>query len=144
MSPPFIKSKSSQIKKTVSAFGIGQSLYSLYRSIVGPVSYGSGGDRTYSLIVFDRIVKTTSVYISATNEYREGCISQKVWLNRLDTYQFYAATGVAKLLQPSLNVAHCSENYDNPIMAITSISRYVDLPIKAKLYNETVVLVGEN
>lgn len=133
------------VSKTISVFGVGKSLYDLYKAAVGPVDYGRGGDRTNSLLVYDRIVKRTSVYQTGVDEYIEGCVSQKVWLNRLDTYQFYGATGVAKLLQPSINKEHFSENFNNPSMAILMAGPiYFDEPIRAKLYNTTVVLVGEN
>lgn len=115
----------------------------LYKAIVGPVTYGSAGNKTYSLAIYDRIVKTTSVKINAT--YETGCVSQNVRLNRLDTYQLYGATGVAKFIQPSLNVEHCPENFHNPKMAILNFANpYYDLPVKMKLYDTTIILVCEN
>lgn len=130
------------VSNVVSAFGVGASLYDLYVAIRGPVAYSSGSDRTYSLAVFDRIEKQSQFYSEGAGQYVDGKISHKVWVNRLDTYQYYGATGYSELIKPSVNREHYSQYWDNNAMTILP-SGWEDY-ITIQLYDTTIVLNGTN
>lgn len=130
------------VSKTVSVFGVGKSLYDAYVAIHGTVQYSSGGDRTYSSAIFDRIEKTSQVYAEASGSYVTGKTSHKAWVNRLDTYQYYGATGESELIKPSVNEIHYSQYWDNNEKTLSHIG-WEDY-IEIKLYNTTVALSGTN
>lgn len=130
------------ISKTVSVFGWGKSLYDWYAAVRGPVQYSSGEDYTSSSVIFDRIEKESQYYVSTTQSYATGKISHKTWTDRLDTYQYYAATGEAEFFQPTVNVEHYSQYWENNEKTISRCG-WEDYH-KAKLYDTIVVMSGTN
>lgn len=128
------------ISKTVSAFGTGQSLYDAYVAIRGPVVSTSGSDRTYSLVVFDRTEKESQVFAEVPNSYIAGKVSHKALVRRMDTYQYYAATGYSELIKPSINKEHYTRYWNNNEMTVsrTGWEDYISI----KLYDTKVLLNG--
>ena len=131
----------------IPAFGVFESAYELYASIRGPVTRASSGDRIYTDLIFDHIVKYTYAPDPVYGDYpNAGCVSHKVWLNRHDTYQFYSETGESCYEEISLNQELFTPNFENP--APTAIlngisSSHVDSPITTEIFETHVILTGE-
>lgn len=124
----------------VSLFGVGKSLYDLYVLNQGPVAQSKSGDYTSACAIYDRIEKVSQNYIQATGKYVSAKTSHKVWINRVDTYQFYSSTGKSDSSQVSVNKEKYSQYWDNGEKTLAKIGweDYVTI----KLYNTTVVLSG--
>ncbi len=130
------------IGKFTTAAGVVASLYDLYVAIRGPVVSSDGRDYMSSMIIFDRIEKQTHVSNATTGTYQLAKTSHKVWVNRLDTYQFYAKKGVSQLVKPNVNKVHYSQYWGNGEKAVSRIG-WEDY-VKCTLYGVTVKLNGVN
>lgn len=123
------------VSKTVTIFGLGVSAYDVYASIHGEVQYGSQGDKTYSLLVYDKKTKDTHYYDPYVQTWQEGCFSQYVKMKRNDTYQFYGATGKSELTKKTLSTTYWTEHYYDPLFAVQAAPvGFVDNYIFVNLY----------
>jgi len=135
------------VEHVISAFGLFESAYDLYVAICGPVVYGSSGDRLYTSLIYDRIVKYTYVQDPVFGDYPEpSCVAHKVWLNRHDTYQYYSSTGESHLAKESINMEFYTPNFRNPAPAAIENgfgSCQVDFPFQVTIHGTRVILTGE-
>ncbi len=122
------------------AYGILTSALDVYQAIKGPVAYGSNSDRMYTNVIYDKILKSTQVY--DYGGWNVGCISEKVWINRHDTYQFYSSTGESYLNQFSINQVYYTDKYLNPAATAVMYYSYIrwrDTPVQIQIYSTTCV-----
>lgn len=140
----FVVTCAGAVSKKVTAFGVGLSAYDFYKSVVGEVVTGQSGDRIYTNLIWDEVVKETYCADPVYGDYpNAGCISYKVWLNRHDTYQFYSETGKGELIQPFLNEVMYSPNFEDPCpeAILSGISTtYVDPWIYTKVFDTRIQL----
>lgn len=109
---------SKTIKLFVDKAGKFVTLYELYHSTFGAVKTGSSDDRTYTNLIYDRILKETYVADTRTDgKYILGAITHKIWLNRYDTYLLFKVNGNSLFIQPQLNQEMFSKNFKNPAPA---------------------------
>lgn len=125
---------------TISVFGVGKSLYDLYKAAKGPVISGSGGDLSTAVLIYDRLQKETSMMAQATGKYMPGKNSHKVWFNRLDTYQLYGSNGQSFSGKNSINKTYYSKHWNDSEAALSRID-FEDY-LRVKLYDVTIVLKG--
>ena len=102
--------------QTISLFGVGISALSAYEAVKGTVSYGTQNDELRAKVIYDKIVKVTSWYMSGI--WNEGLTTYKVWLNKDNVYQYYASTGNGYLHEKKINKICYSENFESPAKAI--------------------------
>jgi len=85
------------------------SLFNLYETIVGPVSYGSTGDYAHVALSYDKIWKLTTRLDGDCNSLS----SDKVWLDTLATTQVYAAvSGDEYQYKDIVNKVYYTERYN--------------------------------
>lgn len=118
---------------SVSVFGLGKSLLSLYTAIYGPVVYSSSGDETWAKIIYDRLEKT-SQFKGTSGSYLTGKKSDRVWLDRLFTYQYYSQHGRNYTREDSINRVKETEQWNDGQAVIARVG--TEPPITAKLYGK--------
>lgn len=128
------------VNPPVSLFGAGKSLYDYYAAKHGSVVDSSSGDYTSSCAIYDRIEKVSQIYTQASLQYVSAKTSHKVWINRVDTYQFYSSTGVSDASSFSINRVYYTQYWDNDEKTLQKIG-FEDY-IKLKLYSTYVKLNG--
>lgn len=90
------------------------SAYEVYKQACGTVTTAQRGDLLYTNLIWDKITKETYCEDPIGEYPNPGCVSYKVWLNRHDTYQYYASTGQSYLIKPVLNKTVYSDHFANP------------------------------
>lgn len=97
------------VSKSVSIIGTGLSVLSAFGE---EVVTGSPTDKSQINLIYDKLEKYTSVYMSG-NGWVPGCKSYKVWLNRGTVYQYYADNAREKYTNTNYNEVMYSESYNN-------------------------------
>lgn len=131
---------------TVSAFtiyGLVASAYDVYKALVGPVSYGSYGDKIHTMVWYDFIDKITE--INFMGSWQIGCRTGKVWLDNQETFQSYAAYAQTYTSRESLNKEIYSNNYRGSAPAAKAIQwvnnyGWVDGDIRIKIHSTNWIL----
>lgn len=140
----FIVSAVGTVSDAVAGFGIFSSAYELFKAYRGEALVGSSDDQLYTNLIYDRLMKETSVR-DIDGEYIIGNCSYKAWLNRHDCYQFYSDNGESYFDELSLNSVHFSENFENPNLSAVQHyggSFYIDGFLYTELLGHTVLLMG--
>lgn len=124
-------------------YGLAASALDVYEAFVGPVSFGSYGDKIHTMVWYDYIDKITE--INYMGSWRIGCRTGKVWLNNQETFQSYAAYAQTWTTRQILNREIFSDNYkyDNPAKkAIQWVNNYgwVDGDIRIKIHSTNWIL----
>lgn len=125
--------------KSMSIFGIGISLYDLYKGVYGEVE-GSTKDSVNVSVVYDRLEKETKLYLTSAQGFVTGKISHKVWLNYLSSLQFYQDKGQHLYNETIINSSYYSRYWDDNEQTIARIKK--EPFISVMLYTTKVILNG--
>lgn len=124
----------------ISVFGVGVSLYDLYKNAHGEVINSSSSDSVEVSVVYDRLEKETKFFLTSAQNFVSGKTSHKVWLNYLHSDQYYKAKGTHHVDDTFVNRSHYSKYWDNNEQTIARIGK--EAYLKVTYYNSTVILNG--
>ena len=122
------------------AYGIGMSALAVYRAVRGPVVRGSSTDQIQMNLVYQRWDRLTSVEVNGV--WHLGCISERVVLQRVYTWQFFADNGQTYRAVSHLSQLFVTENFGNPgptAIRWWASGGWADAPITTRVLNTTVV-----
>lgn len=90
----------------------GVSLLSFFQNQTGMVvNRGTTSDWCYTTMFYDKLVKHTA--ISRNSVWMEGCVSQKLWINKASVWAFFRDTGRQDVtVHSSINKVKYTKNWD--------------------------------
>lgn len=99
--------------KTISFVSTGITLLNFFRNETGlNVNYGTTDDWCYTTMLYDKLIKHTAV--NRNSVWAEGCISQKLWINKAAVWAYFRSTGSEdKKVDSTINVTKFSTRWYN-------------------------------
>lgn len=108
----FLLTVFSVVNTNVNFVSSGISLLSYLQNQTGmSVRTGTTSDWCYTTMFYDKLVKHTSVL--AHSSWMEGCVSQKLWINKAAVWAYFRSTGQQdKKVDSSINKVYYTKNWN--------------------------------
>jgi hypothetical protein len=109
----FVLTVVGMVSSTVNFVSTGVSLLSYFQSQTGlPVARGTTEDWCYITMSYDKLVKHTSIKKPAG--WMEGCISQKLWINKVSMWaDFHSTEAGVQEIESSINKVQYTKSWSD-------------------------------